>query len=515
MNGAEAAMRTLVASGVDVCFANPGTSEMHAVAALDAVPEMRGVLGLFEGVVTGAADGYGRMAGRPAATLLHLGPGMANGLANLHNASKARTGIVNLVGDHATSHKHLDAPLESDIDAFASTVSTWVRTPRRADDVGPAVADAVTAASGHPGEIATVILRADAAWTEGGRVATARPGGAPFHVSGTTVDRVASILQGSGRIALLLGGDTLSEIGTEAAGRIAAATGAKLLVETFPARIARGAGRVDLERLGYFAEQATDQLGGVDTLVLAGAVEPVSFFAYPGRPSRLSPPGADVVALSRPGDDGVAALVALADAVAAGATAPLAALESRPPRPSGALSLSTAAAAVAATLPEGAIICDESVSASAVFADATAHAAPHDWLRLTGGAIGDGLPMAVGAAVACPDRRVVALQADGSAMYTIQSLWTMARERLDVTVVMLSNRAYAILAYEMSRVGADGSGARSGPLLSLDDPAIDAVALATGFGVEAERAVDAAHLADLLERSYATPGPMLIDLPLA
>ncbi len=513
-------MRTLVASGVDVCFANPGTSEMHAVAALDAVPEMRGVLGLFEGVVTGAADGYGRMAGRPAATLLHLGPGMANGLANLHNASKARTGIVNLVGDHATSHKHLDAPLESNIDAFASTVSTWVRTPRRADDVGPAVAEAVTAATGRPAEIATVILRADAAWTEGGRVAAARPGAPAFPVPDATIDAVAAALRGersnrTGGVALLIGGDTLTAAGTEAAGRVAAATGAKLIVETFPARIARGAGRVDPERLGYFAEQATAQLDGIDTLVLAGAVEPVSFFAYPGRPSKLAPPDADIVALSRPGDDGVAALSALADLVAGDAPAPLARLELRPARPTGASSVATTAAAVAATLPENAIICDESVSASAVFADATAHAAPHDWLRLTGGAIGDGLPMAVGAAVACPDRRVVALQADGSAMYTIQALWTMAREGLDVTVVMLSNRAYAILNYEMRRVGATGAGDRSGPLLSLDNPAIDAVALATGFGVPAERAVDAAHLADLLERSYATPGPTLIDVPLA
>ena len=512
MNGAEAALRTLAGGGVDVCFANPGTSEMHAVAALDAVPAMRGVLGLFEGVVTGAADGYGRMAGRPAATLLHLGPGFGNGIANLHNAGKARTGIVNLVGDHAGPHKGLDAPLESDIDGIVGSVSGWVRTPRRAEDVGPAVAAAVAAASGSPAEIATVILRADAAWSEGGSEAVVHTPAPPRQVDGERIEAIAKRIARGDRVGFLLGGGALTEPGLAAAGRLVSG-GAPYFMETFPARVARGAGRVAIERLGYFAEQATEQLAGVEVLVLADAADPVSFFAYPGRPSRLAPVGCDVVALSRPGDDAEAALETLADLVAPGTTPDVAPFDP-PARPTGALDAVTIAAAIGATLPEGAIVSDEAVTSGAFCAPLTANAAPHDWLALTGGAIGDGLPVAVGAAVARSDRRVLALEADGSAMYTIQALWTMARESLDVTVVLFSNHRYAILELEMDRVGAVGEHPKARSLLSLDNPPIDAVALARGFGVPAERAADAAHLADLLERSYATAGPTLIDVVL-
>ncbi|MFD1120798.1 thiamine pyrophosphate-binding protein, partial [Sphaerisporangium aureirubrum] len=171
MNGAQSLIRTLADAGVDVCFANPGTSEMHFVAALDTVPEMHGVLGLFEGVVTGAADGYARVAGRPAAALLHLGPGLGNGLANLHNARRARTPVVVVVGDHATYHKKYDAPLESDIEAVAGSLNGWVRRCAATGDVGADAAAAVAAAMDAPGRVATLVLPADLSWGEGERPA--------------------------------------------------------------------------------------------------------------------------------------------------------------------------------------------------------------------------------------------------------------------------------------------------------------------------------------------------------
>ena len=178
MNGAESLVRTLVAGGVDVCFSNPGTSEMHFVAALDRVEGMRCVLGLFEGVVTGAADGYFRMKGTPASTLLHLGPGLANGLANLHNAKKANSGIVNIVGQHATHHIGYNAPLTSDIEGLARPMSAWVRTSPDAKSVSADGAAAIAAARSAPPQIATLILPADTAWNEADGIA-AGPGGQP------------------------------------------------------------------------------------------------------------------------------------------------------------------------------------------------------------------------------------------------------------------------------------------------------------------------------------------------
>jgi acetolactate synthase I/II/III large subunit len=509
VNGAQALIRTLVAAGVDVCFANPGTSEMHFVAALDDVPEMRGVLTLFEGVATGAADGYARMAGRPAATLLHLGPGLGNGLANLHNARRGRTPMVNVVGDHARSHKRLDAPLESDIDAVAGTVSGWVRRSLSPADVAADAADAVAAAG--RGTIATLVLPADVSWEDGAEVAeplVARP--AP-HVPPSAVEDVAGVLRSGEPAVLFLGGDVVvGEEGQLAAARIAAGTGARLMSETFPPRTTRGAGLPDVTRLPYPPEMAIAALAGTKHLVLAGACAPVHFFGYPDMPGHPVPEDCTVHVLSEPGEDGVAALLALAGLVAPDATPEL--LEaSRPELPTGELTPRTMAAVIGALLPENAIVVDEALTSGVGLNELTSGAPRHDWLALTGGAIGDGLPLAVGAAIACPDRPVIGIQADGSAMYTISALWTYAREQLDVTTIVCDNGSYAILEHELSRVGAPGDGKRAAQLLDLGRPDLDFVSLAAGMGVPASRATTAGELADQLRRALAEPGPHLID----
>jgi acetolactate synthase-1/2/3 large subunit len=510
VNGAQTLIGTLVGCGVDVCFANPGTSEMHFVAALDAVPEMRGVLGLFEGVVTGAADGYGRMADRPAATLLHLGPGLANGLANLHNARRARTPLVNIVGDHATYHKEYDAPLESDIASLARPVSGWYRASTSADDVAADAIDAVRAALGPPGQVATLVLPADASWseTDAPPKSSALPTASPSHVPQSQIEEIAKVLGTGEPAVLLLGGAAVREAGLRAASRVAAAAGAKLVCETFPARLERGAGLPAIERLGYLAEFTQMQLAGARHLVLVDATAPVSFFAYPGKASYLVPDGCDVHQLAGPGEDAAAALLALASLVGAGSaiTAPDAA---RPARPSGALNSETLAAALGALLPEGAIVSDEGNTSGLFVSGATAGAPRHDWLCLTGGAIGQGLPVATGAAVACPERPVVCLEADGSAMYTLSALWTQAREGLDVTTIILNNGAYAILQLELSRVGASTPGPRARAM--LDIPGLDFVALAQGMGVPATRATTAEQFTAQLERALGEPGPHLVE----
>ena len=510
MNGAQALIRTLSGCGVEVCFANPGTSEMHFVAALDTVPEMRGVLCLFEGVVTGAADGYGRMAGRPAAGLLHLGPGLGNGLANLHNACRARTPLVAVVGDHATYHKRLDAPLESDIDSLARPVSVWVRRSLRTADVAADAVDAVAAASAPPGGVATLILPADVSWTEGGEPAPPLAPRPPSPVPDEVIGYAAKALRTTEPCVILLGGTGMRKPALEAASRIAAATGARLIGETFPARHERGAGIPAVSRLAYLAEFAADQLAGTRHLILAGARSPVSFFAYPGKPSSLVPVGCQVHTLARPGDDVAGALASLADLVAAG-TVPTAQPLMRPVLPGGDLTPETAAAVIGALLPEGAIVSDEANTSGLFLPGATAGAPPHDWLTLTGGAIGQGLPLAAGAAIACPKRPVIALEADGSAMYTISALWTHAREGLDITTVIFSNRSYAILAMELDRVGAIATGESARSLLSLSRPSLDFAALASGMGVPASRASTAEEFATQLRKALAEPGPHLIE----
>jgi acetolactate synthase-1/2/3 large subunit len=510
MNGAQALIRTLIASGVDTCFMNPGTSEMHFVAALDAVPEMRGVLALFEGVATGAADGYGRMANRPAATLLHLGPGLGNGLANLHNARKGQTPIVNIVGDHATYHKQYDAQLESDIDTVARNVSRFIRWSAKTEEVGSDAADSVAAAFGPPGQVATLVLPADISWGEGGEVAAPVDPHPRATVPDGAVRAIADALRSGEPAALLVGGTACRASALALARAIADTAGAKLLCETFPARIERGAGRVPVDRIAYLAEFATMQLDGLRHLVLVDAKAPVSFFAYPDKASWLAPDGCEVHTLAGPADDTPAALTALADVLGVTATSAERQPLALPPLPSGALTAQSVCATLGALLPEGAIVSDEGNTSGLFAAGATAGSPPHDWLCLTGGAIGQGLPVAVGAAVACPDRRVIALESDGSAMYTLQSLWTMARESLDVTTILFNNGSYAVLNMELGRVGAE-AGPRARAMLDIRQPDLDFVALANGMGVTATRATTAEEFNDQLERALATPGPSLVE----
>ncbi len=509
MNGAEAMIRTLVDAGVTTCFTNPGTSEMHFVAALDTVPAMRGVLGLFEGVVTGAADGYARMAERPAATLLHLGPGLGNGLANLHNARRAATPVVNVVGDHATYHARFDAPLHSDIDAAARNVSGWIGRPERTADLCRVTAEAVEAAIGPPGQVATLILPADVSWGDGADPVAPAPRRDPRPVDADAVDAACqgAAVRRAGRPAARW--DRRCGVGRSPPRPASppAPTLGSSPRRSSPAPSA-GPGSPRSRSCSTSVRWPRHSSTGLRHLVLVEAGSPVSFFAYPGKPSDLVPEGCTVHVLAAPGDDAAGALAALADAV--GATAP--SIDSaRPGRPTGALTGPGLAAAVAAVLPEGAIVSDESATTSVWMSGATVGCPPHDWLQLTGGAIGQGLPVATGAAVACPDRPVVSLEADGSAMYTIQSLWTQARESLDVTTVIMNNRSYAILNIELARTGAGAGGPKARDLLDLSRPDLDFVQLASGMGVPAVAVRTADEAVAALERAIAEPGPHLIE----
>ncbi|MEX0284201.1 MAG: acetolactate synthase large subunit [Paracoccaceae bacterium] len=514
MNGAESLVRTMLAGGVDVCFTNPGTSEMHFVAALDHVPGMRSVLALFEGVATGAADGYWRMARKPASTLLHLGPGLANGLSNLHNAKKAGSGVLNIVGEHALPHLELDAPLASDIEGVARPVSHWVETSTSAADVGADAARAIQAAGTAPGQVATLILPGDTAWTDGGVVADPLAPPAPVAIDPMQMDAAAAALTGADSL-LLLGGQALTEDNLARAGRIAAKTGCAILSEWSNARMERGAGRVGIGKVPYPIEQALEKLAPFKRIVLVGAREPIGFFAYPGKPARLTRPDVEFVPLGDAGSDLGAALDGLEQATGAAGLTP-AGVHNRAEAatPSGALTPETIAAALTATLPEQAIVVDESITTGRSFFPATFGAAPVTWMNNCGGSIGYGLPVAIGAAIACPDRKVVSLTGDGSAMYTVQALWTMAREGLDVTTLIFSNRSYKILRGELTNVGVQNPGPRAIDMLSLDRPALDWVQMARSMGVEAERVETAATLAAAMQNGFASGGPYLIEVML-
>jgi acetolactate synthase-1/2/3 large subunit len=510
VNGAESLVNTLLGGGVDVCFSNPGTSEMHFVAALDRIPGMRCILGLQENVVTGAADGYWRMADRPACTLLHCGPGLANGLAGLHDARRARSGIVNIVGDQAVYHRPFDAPLTADTEGWARGVSAWVRTSTRSEDVGADAAGAIQAARTSPGQIATLILPSDSSWNDGGVVAKPLPVPAVPQADPHAVKQVTRILREKKGAMLLLGGLALREGAQQQAHRIAAATGCRLLAEGSNGRIQRGQGRLPLDRVPYVVDQALAALKDVQHLVLVNSKEPIGFFGYPGKPSRLYPAEAEVHVLTRMEQDAEAALRAIADELGA----PKAAIPDAGPRPEaprGALSPEGLARAVAALMPEGAIVVDESVTYGRGFFPETTAAPAHDWLQNCGGAIGYGIPVATGAAVAAGGRRVIALQADGSAMYTVQGLWTQAREKLPVTTVLLSNRKYQILLGEYQNVGAN-PGRTALDMLDLGNPDIGWVKLANSMGIEAAQATTLEACGDLMAQSFARPGPFLIEL---
>ncbi len=514
MNGAESLLQTLVNCGVEICFSNPGTSEMHFVAAIDRQEGMRSVLGLFEGVVTGAADGYARMSGKPACTLLHLGPGLANGLANLHNARRARVPVVNVVGDHATYHRELDAPLTSDIEGFAKPVSAWIKHTYDALKVADDGAAAVAASLLHPGQIATLILAADTAWNPAERASAALPAQPPASPQASSIQSAIEALTSGEPCALLLNHGGTTEPALKLAGSIAAKTGATLLADTFLTRIPRGAGRVDVERLPYFGEQAAEALAPFKHLILVATKAPVSFFAYPGKPSELTPEHCAVHNLVRAEENVLHALEAVVEGVGAvGVDAPVCKQETYS-LPVGELNPASVAQTLACLMPENAIVMNEAATSGFAIPGMTRNAAPHDWLDLTGGAIGQGLPAATGAAIACPDRKVLALEGDGSAMYTLQALWTQAREGLDVTNVIFANRKYAILQVELMRVGAENPGRKAMDMLDLSRPDLDWVSLSKGMGVPASRASTAEEFNQQLAQALANKGPNLIEVVL-
>jgi acetolactate synthase-1/2/3 large subunit len=516
MNGAQALMQTLVDAGVEVCFTNPGTSEMHFVAALDSAPAMRAVLCLFEGVATGAADGYARMAGQPAATLLHLGCGLGNGLANLHNARKGKVPVLNIVGDHATYHTQYDAQLQSDIETVARNVSPgFVRTAQSTARLCHDAVDAIVAARGLPGQVATLILPADVSWDEGGVPCAPPPPPRPEAADDATVQAVAQAILhakgAGGKAALLLGGQALREPGLRAAARIAAHSGVKVFAEVFPTRLERGAGLPAVERIAYLAELAGVQLADIEHLVLVDAKAPVSFFAYPGKKSDLVPDGCTVHQLSSPAQDAAASLEKLAQALGAAQAQPALQAAARPERPRGKLTAEKVCKAVGHLLPENAIVIDEAITSGLMLAPFTAGAPRHDLITLTGGAIGQGLPNAVGAAIACPERPVLALIGDGTAMYTLQALWTMAREQLNVVSIIFNNASYSVLNVELERVGAEKVGAKARSQLDLTGPVLNFAQLAQGMGVPGVRTTTAEEFVRALEHALATPGPHLIE----
>jgi len=512
MTVSEAILRELVELGVEACFGNPGTSEMHLVASFDRVGGLKPILGLFEGVCTGAADGYARMAGKPAATLLHLGPGLGNGFANLHNARRGQSRMINLVGDHATYHRKYDAPLQSDIHAVAKPVSDWIGDPVSGEDAIAKAREAFAVAMRPNGGLSTLIVPADIAWSEmkGAPPARkARP--APKPVDMQLVREAAAALRSGEPAVLLIGGHAGLEKPLALAAAIAEKTGAKLFTDTFVPRLARGAGRARPERVPYLGEMAAMVMGAFRQAVVIGTKAPVAFFAYPNKPSTFLSPECKVHAPYEPANDVTEVLAALAEEVGAKVAA-IAPAGSAPALPAaGKITIESVGSAVAALLPEGAVVSDEAITAGLWAYMATQNSPPHDWLALTGGAIGDGIPMAVGAAVACPGRPVINLQADGSAMYTVQGLWTAARENLHVITILLNNKSYGILNMELDRVGATAQSERSRSLLSLDKPVIDFTAMGRAMGATATRAEDNETLVKALKRALAEPGPHVIE----
>ena len=510
MTGAESVIRTLIASGVGVCFANPGTTEMQFVVALDKIEGMRCVLGLAETVVTGCADGYARMAEKPAMTLLHCGPGFANGIANVHNARSANTPMVNIVGDQASYHRPLDPPLTADTEGLARAVSYWVRTSDSANQVAFDVAAAAQAACTPPGQIATLVVPADVAWSEGSGPARPLAVSPRSEVASDVVRTVARVLRSGEPAMLFLNGQALSETGLIAANRIANATGAKLYAPTHVPRMARGRGRVPVPRVPYVVDTALRALAGLKHVILVGAKPLVGFFAYPGEPSLIAPQDCATDVLARPDQDAVAALEELADEIGASRVMQVEEAGPKPRIASGPFESEAFGMTLAALLPENAIVTDDSVTSGRGVFPAMFNAAPHDWIQSTGGAIGHGFPCATGAAVACPDRKVVCLQADGAGMYTLQALWTQAREKLDVVNVVFANHVYKILYGELRTAGA-APGRASDTFFDIGRPDLDWVGLAKAMGVEGVRVDSLESFADTFRAACDRRGPFLIE----
>jgi acetolactate synthase-1/2/3 large subunit len=513
MNSADALLKTLIANGLEVVFANPGTSEMHLVAAIDHHPEVRPILGLFEGVVTGAADGYARMSGKAAANLLHLGPGLGNGFANIHNAKKARTPMLNIVGDHATYHLQYNAPLTSDLDGLAKASSDWVGRSLSPDDLSSLGSQAWSEAHKFPGQIATMLVPADCAWGETDNIGPVVKRPDPLKVDDKKIDEAFKALSSSTNAMLFIGGDFLDEESVTLAGKIATSANCRLATDTFVKRHRRGRGITKVEPIPYFAEMAEEHLKGIDVIVFIGTRPPVSFFAYPGKKSYLSPEEAQLIELSSPLQDGKYALNALSDLF--GGTRidkQLIPNETIDMPTSGTLGPDNIGPIFAGLLPEETIVCDEAATSGFFVTPHAWNAKPLDWLALTGGSIGQGLPLATGAAIGAPDRPVVCLHGDGGAMYTLQALWTQARESLNVTNIIFSNRSYAILKVELDRVGALGTGDRAASMFSLDDPAISWPSLAQSLGVDGYTATTVEEFKKALSNSLISEGPSLIEV---
>ncbi|NNM56911.1 acetolactate synthase large subunit [Acidocella sp.] len=516
MNGAETLISTLADQGVKICFANPGTSEMHFLAALD-TPRVRSVLCLFEGVATGAADGWYRMRDEPASTLLHLGPGLANGLANIHNARRASSGMVNIVGEHSLSHLKYDPPLNSDIEGLARPLSHWVRKIESADAIAWDTANAVRQAQAHPGRIATLILPGDASWQDAGTPYPVQPSktAEPKAPSADRIEAIAKLLRSGEKVMLVLANKATRGRALELAGRIAAGTGCRLGTQFFTARIERGAGRTPLERIPYAVVQAAEFLKDIRHIVTVETREPVAFFAYPGKPSLLKPETTLVHNLVETDEDSELAFEMLAEALGLRETAPLRQMRVETPAPRGALTPFSIAHALAAAIPEDCIVVDESLTTGRESMGYTMGARPHDLINNLGGSIGYATPVATGAAIACPGRRVFCMVGDGSAMYTIQSLWTQARENLNITTIIFANNQYAILKAEYANMGAGTPGKQAMAMIDIDRPSIDWVAMARSMGVPGRSVATAEDLCAALQRSCKEPGPQLIEVNLS
>lgn len=512
MNGASSLVKTLLQNGVDTVFANPGTSEMHFVAALDAHPEMNCVLCLFEGGTTGAADAYYRMKRDVAGTLLHLAPGFGNAFANIHNARKANAGMLNVVGDHATHHLRYESPLKGDIIGISQSISHWTRLSPDAASVASDGAEGIRAARSLNGQIATLILPANTAWDDAEGPAQCLPLTALIRPAPALIEAAAAQLATKGA-ALLIGGEALFGDLRALAGKIAAHTGCRLMADTLIPRIAKGAGHAMLDQLVYPVAPKIQQLENTRSITLIGSDRPVAFFAYPNKPSVPEPADCTIDALCTPTMDIAWTLHALANAV--GVTAKTQAKTyalDLPAVPQGDLTLPKVGQALAALMPENAIICNESVTSGAHVMPPLTTARPHDVLAGTGGAIGLCLPAACGAAIACPDRKVIALTGDGSAMYTLQSLWTMAREGLDVTVIVFANRGYQILRDELTNVGVNSYGANAQAMFDVEKPVLDWVALAKGHGVAGSRVDTMEGFVKALQAGLDSEGPSLIEV---
>lgn len=514
MNGAESLVTTLVDQGVEICFANPGTSEMHFLSALEN-PKMKSVLCLFEGICTGAADGWYRMTDKPASTLLHLGPGLANGLANIHNAKRASSGMVNIVGEHSASHLKYDPPLSSDIEGLARPLSHWVRRAESASSIAWDATTAVAKASENPGQIATLILPGDTAWQDAGTAVTpVLKNPVRKAPDSARVDAIAKVLRSGEPTLLILANKATRGRALELAGKIAAATGCRLGSQFFTARIERGADRVPLERIPYAVAPGSAFLADFRHLVTLETKEPVAFFSYPGKPSLLKTPGTQVHGLAETDEDSILALEMLVDALGAEGSAPRLQERIETPVPDGALNPTSIAHAIAAALPEGCILVDESLTTGRESMGLTMGARPHDLINNLGGSIGYGTPVATGAALACPDRRTFCMVGDGSAMYTIQSLWTQAREGLPVTTIIFANNSYAILKAEYGNMGAGTPGPQALAMIDIDRPTIDWVAMAKSMGVPGVSVDNAGDFYRALTRSAEADGPVLIEVKL-